>query len=127
MNRKIANDTKLWKLLFFFMVLIMFAAGCYYDKGEFLYPGSKTDCSTVNAAFGNVKSIMASKCATSGCHNTASAAGAVVLETYDQVKAKSDRIKQRCIVEKTMPPGTPLSAAEIAILQCWINSGTPNN
>jgi uncharacterized membrane protein len=55
------------------------------------------------------------------------AAGGTVLETYDQVKAKAGRIQQRAIVERSMPPGTPLTAGDIAILQCWISSGTPNN
>lgn len=102
-------------------------AGCYYDKEELLYPDSKVDCSTVSGTFTKVKSIMTSKCSTTGCHNAGSAAGGTVLETYDQVKAKADRINQRAIVEKTMPPGTALSPEEIAILTCWISSGTPNN
>jgi len=100
-------------------------AGCYYDKGELLYPGSTVDCSTVSATFSKVQSIMTNKC--NACHNARDAAGGTVLETYDQVKAKADRINQRVIVEKTMPPGAVLSSEETAILKCWISSGTPNN
>ena len=121
------NGMRLWKLSFFFIVLIFFGEGCYYDKEEILYPAAATDCSTVNATFTGVKSIITSKCATAGCHNAATAAGGTVLETYDQVKAKADRINQRAIVDKTMPPSTPLSTSEVAILKCWISSGTPNN
>lgn len=102
-------------------------AGCYYDKEELLYPGSVVDCSTVNAKFTDVMPIITSRCASGGCHNTASAAGGIVLETYDQIKTMSGRINQRVIVERTMPPGTPLPPNEIAILKCWINSGVPNN
>lgn len=121
------NRKRLWELLFFFIVLIFLGEGCYYDKEELLYPATATDCSTVNATFTSVKSIITSKCATAGCHNAATGAGGTILETYDQVKAKADRINQRAIVDKTMPPSAPLSSGEVAILKCWINSGTPNN
>jgi len=117
----------LWKLTFFFIILIILGEGCYYDKEEIIYPTASSDCSTVNATFGNVKSIMTSKCATAGCHNAAGAAGGTVLETYDQIKAKADRIRQRAIVERTMPPSAPLSTSEVAILKCWMSSGMPNN
>lgn len=109
-------------------IVIVLASGCYYyDKEELLYPSSTVDCSTVNATYTAVKSILAGKCNTAGCHNAASAAGSAVLETYDQAKALAPRIKQRALVDKTMPPGGALSASEIATLTCWINSGTPNN
>lgn len=108
-------------------VLLLFQAGCYYDKEDLLYPGSNVDCNTISAKFADVAPIIAGKCATAGCHNTATAAGATVLETYDQIRAKAERINQRTIIEKTMPPGATLSAAELAILKCWISSGTPNN
>src|SRR5688500_520884 len=88
---------------------IFILGGCYYDKEDLLYPGSITDCSTVNARFVDVQPIMMSKCATNGCHNTAAAAGGVVLETYSQVSNIKDRIMQRAIRDKTMPPSTPLS------------------
>ena len=100
--------------------MLIFLLGCYYDKEELLYPSETVDCNSVNATFTSVKPIIATKCATAGCHNSASAAGGAVLETYDQVKAKADRINQRAIVEKTMPPGTALTSEETAILKCWI-------
>jgi uncharacterized membrane protein len=106
---------------------VILATGCYYDKGELIYPNSTVDCSKVTATYTAVKSIMAGKCNTTGCHNAASAAGSAVLETYDQVKALAGRIKQRVIVDKTMPPGNPLTSSDISILTCWINSGMPNN
>jgi uncharacterized membrane protein len=116
-----------WLVLSILTVMPMLMAGCYYDKAELLYPDSLVDCSTVAGTFTKVKSIMENKCNTSGCHNAAGAAGGTVLETYDQVKAKTTRINQRAIVEKTMPPGNALSSEEIATLKCWISSGTPNN
>ncbi|OQP63875.1 hypothetical protein A3860_23355 [Niastella vici] len=108
-------------------IIIVLLTGCYYDKGELIYPDSTVDCSKVTATYTAVKPIVAGKCNTTGCHNAASAAGSTVLETYDQVKALAGRIKQRALVDKTMPPGAALTTSEIAILTCWINSGTPNN
>ncbi|HEY0678847.1 MAG TPA: hypothetical protein VGD17_11210 [Chitinophagaceae bacterium] len=107
-------------------ILILFT-GCYYDKEELLYPESITNCTAVNARFTDVKPIILSKCATSGCHNAQGKAGGIMLETYDQVKAVSARINQRVIIERSMPPGSPLTVGEITVLKCWINSGTPNN
>jgi uncharacterized membrane protein len=120
-------DRRGWLILPIITVMIILNAGCYYDKAELLYPGSTVDCSTAKATFSKVKSIVTNRCNTSGCHNVRDAAGGTVLETFDQVKAKADRINQRVIVENTMPPGTVLSFEETAILKCWISSGTPNN
>ena len=109
------------------IILVIVMKGCYYDKEELLYPVSNVNCSSVNASFTNVKTIIVANCATAGCHNAASGAGGTIFETYDQVKAKAARINQRTIIERSMPPGGSLSPNEIAILKCWINSGTPNN
>ncbi len=109
--------------------VIITISGCYYDKEELLYHKSGiVDCTTINAKFStDVAPIIAAKCATSGCHDAASAAGGAVLTNYAQISGKADRINQRCVVEKTMPPGTPLTPTEVGILQCWISSGAPNN
>jgi uncharacterized membrane protein len=116
-----------WGILSIITVMTTVMTGCYYDKAELLYPDSAVDCSTVSATFSKVQSLVTSKCNTSGCHNARDAAGGTVLESYDQVKAKAARINLRVIVEKTMPPGPALSAAETNMLKCWISSGTPNN
>lgn len=103
-------------------------AGCYYDKEEILYPNSTIDCSSVNATYATgVAPIMAAKCATSGCHNKQSVAGGLILESYSQVSAASAKIRQRVVVEKTMPTSGPLPSNEIAIIKCWIDAGSPNN
>jgi uncharacterized membrane protein len=111
------------------LLFLTIVGGCYYDKEELLYPGSgKVDCTTASAKFStDVKPIMQNKCATAGCHNTAGAAGGVILETFAQISGKAARINQRCVVEKTMPPAAPLTPSEIASLKCWIDSGAPNN
>jgi uncharacterized membrane protein len=106
-----------------------FVQGCYYDKEELLYPGSNTpvDCSTVNAKFAaNVQPLIASKCATSGCHDV-TASGGLIFQNYSQISGVKDRINARAVTEKTMPPSGPLQPAEINIIKCWIEAGAPNN
>jgi uncharacterized membrane protein len=112
---------------FILALFILFSASCTYDKEELLNPPQKNACDTLNATFASVKSIITTKCSSSRCHGAAAAKGGVILETYDQIKAKADRIKQRAIIEKTMPPSAPLSTNDIAVLQCWFDSGMPNN
>ena len=117
-------------LLFFFIALfILSGAGCYYDKEELLYAGTATvDCTTVVAKFGaDIIPIIQSKCATTGCHSAAAAAGGSALVTYSQIAGQASRIMQRAVVDKTMPTSGPLLPAEIAKLKCWINSGALNN
>ena len=103
--------------------------GCYYDKEELLYHKSGTvDCTTISAKFStDVAPLIKTKCATAGCHNAAGSAGGAVLETYTQIAGLSARVYQRCVIDKTMPTSGPLSTSEIAIITCWVNSGTPNN
>ncbi len=110
-------------------LLLFSVLGCYNDKEELLYGKTReVNCSSTSAKYSvDVSPIMQTKCATAGCHTAASSAGGAVLENYSQVAALAGRIKQRCIVDKTMPPGTALTNAEINVLSCWISSGTPNN
>jgi uncharacterized membrane protein len=116
------------KTTFFLSVLLVMVMipGCYYDKEDLLYVSM--DCSTTSAKFNvDVITIFQTKCNISGCHNTASAAGGIILDTYDKIYPLVARINQRCIVDKTMPASAPLPPAEIAVLNCWILSGAPNN
>ncbi len=111
------------------LIILLATPGCYADKEELLYPGSVSavDCSTVTAKYAaDVQPIIASKCATGGCHD-ASASGGVILQTHSQVSAKKDRVYARAVVEKSMPASGALLPAEIAKLKCWIDSGAPNN
>lgn len=117
------------RLCCFLTLLSVAVVGCYNDKEDLLYAKTRTvDCSSTSASYSaDVSPIMQRKCATSGCHTAAANAGGAVLENYNQVAALAGRIRQRCIIDKTMPPGTALTNAEMAVLSCWISSGTPNN
>lgn len=100
---------------------------CYYDHESVLYHEVPVDCAKVNATFTtDVQPIINLHCATTSCHNS-TGVGNTVLQTYDQIKAKVDRITQRVMVEKTMPPNGSLTASEMSILTCWIENGALNN
>jgi uncharacterized membrane protein len=117
------------KQKFFYGVFILFAIAisCTNDKKSITPPVSDI-CGAVPTSFANdVHVIFQTSCAKGGCHNTSSAAGGVILETYEQIVSKIARIQQRALVEGTMPPSGPLSTKDINTIQCWINSGTPNN
>ena len=109
------------------LLLPVLAAGCYYDNAALLQPGSNVDCNTISARFNQVQPIISAKCAIAGCHDVTTAAGNVVLQSFEQISARADRIYIRSIIEKSMPPAQPLSNQEAALLNCWIKSGSPNN
>jgi uncharacterized membrane protein len=105
--------------------LLLALTGCYYDSEEALYYLTPVDCTTIPATFdANVQAILNSKCAISGCHD-ATASGGTILLTFSNAKLKADRIKQRAVVEKTMPPSGGITINEINTLKCWIANGTP--
>jgi len=115
------------RLLVLLTIAIFIFAGCYYDKEDLLYSGA-ADCTTISAKYStDVAPLINSKCSYSGCHDAGSAAAGLVLENHTQTAAAAGGIKQRCLIDKNMPPGSPLTANEMAILQCWIDAGTPNN
>ena len=110
-------------------ISILFAASCRYDKAELLNPPSNNpiNCATSPAKFrSDILPLIASKCATPGCHNT-DAAGGVVLQNYAEINSAKDRIYERAVVEKSMPLAGPLPAAEINLLKCWIDNGAKND
>lgn len=112
-------------LLFFVAILstLISIEGCYYDKEETLYP-STVSCATATYTYTtDVAPLLATYCATDGCHN-ASNAGNVTLLTYTQAKTHAARLKQRAVIDKTMPPGGGMTAAQLAVIKCWIENGT---
>jgi hypothetical protein len=124
---------KTWFLVIASVIGIVLFQSCYYDKADLLYPGAAGACDTsVVAKFSSeVLPVMTANCNSGGCHNTASAAGAVILDTYAGVKTQA--LNGRLIgstdhINGTMPKGgAKLTNCTIAKMQQWINSGSPNN
>jgi hypothetical protein len=111
-----------------FLFAVVLATGCYYDKEDLLYGNTTVDCTSVDSKYSTaIAPLMQSKCSYSGCHDAGSSAGGLVLENHTQVAASAGSINQRCIIERNMPPGTPLTSTEYTALQCWLQAGAPNN
>lgn len=66
-----------------------------------------------------VKSIIDSKCASSGCHPGYS--------TYNGIKGitQNGDFTKEVLNDQTMPKNTSLSQDQINTLQCWANNGFP--
>jgi hypothetical protein len=116
------------------IVSVSLIESCYYDKADLLYPDGKVVCDTATSAkfSTDVLSVMNSSC-NSGCHSTASAAGGIILDTYNGVKAQVSNGKLMGSINQAngysaMPKGGgKLNTCTIAKLQQWINAGAPNN
>jgi hypothetical protein len=114
---------------------LLFFESCYYDKQDLLYPDGKTPCDTsVVAKFSSdVLPIMNTSCNSSGCHNTSSASSGVILDTYAGVKTQALNGRLMGSMNQTgaysaMPKGAAkLNSCNLAKIQQWINSNTPQN
>jgi hypothetical protein len=69
-----------------------------------------------------ISPIIASYCATSGCHNGSRNPN---LTTYAAISANGSSIVSA--INRNMPPGQLLTSTQIAQITCWVKDGTPNN
>lgn len=123
-------------------VFIVFA--CTHEptspNGGGSVPTISANCSSDSVYFVNdVMPIIASNCAMSGCHDAATRADGVDLTSYakimNYVRAGSATRSELYEVivdtdpDKRMPPPprSPLTAAQMAKIQKWINQGARNN
>jgi hypothetical protein len=114
-----------------FAILLVFLAGCYYDKEELLYP-QQGSCNPVNVLYAaDVKPILASNCYS--CHSTQTALGNVVLDTHAGVQAVAANGKLAGAISHApgfspMPQGgSKLAECDIQKIKVWIAEGTKNN
>jgi PBP1b-binding outer membrane lipoprotein LpoB len=106
------------------MLSIVILSGCYYDNEEELYPNQTSTTTPTTVTYSSdIQPLIASNCASSNCHQ--SGATSPDLSDYTKLTANITRVKVRAIDEKTMPSAGPLSNADIAKLQSWIDARTP--
>jgi len=60
------------------------------------------------------------------CHSASNKNGGLAVDSYEEVKAKADKIKARAVTQKSMPPGSGLGENNRATLAQWIDAGLPN-
>jgi len=109
--------------------------GCYKDNAEEMYPpaGGGSTCDTSNVTFSNtVNAIIATKCATAGCHATSSPTG-INLSSYAGIASIANSGKLMASITHSggasaMPKGLPkLDDCSIAKIKKWVDDGAPNN
>ena len=104
---------------------LLFLSGCYYDVEKELYPASP-DCTTTGITYSNtIMNIVNTNCAISGCHIAGT--GRSDLTKYSGVNAVASNgsMRQKVLIDKSMPPLKPLSECEMLQIETWLKSGTP--
>jgi hypothetical protein len=134
MNQKILTSAIL--IIFFFSGTML--TSCYNDSEEELYGSTPTGTCDLTTAvkFSTVVSpIIASKCATSGCHSASSKAAGINLGGYDAIKSyiTSSKavflgsIKRESSYSPMPKGGTKLPDCDISKIENWITAGMANN
>lgn len=115
------------------LLLLMAASlsACYYDNEEDLYP-SPPPCDTVDVSYSNdVWPIINDNC--TFCHSGGAPSGNVSLENYEDIVIAADNGSLLGTIKheegwSPMPNGGgKLSDCNIAIIEKWVNDGTPDN
>lgn len=118
------NNMKLQFIFLFTLLGLIFS--CENNNEEDLYGQSSVICDTVNISFSEkIAPLFESKCATVGCHVQGNQKP--VLENYEQIKQNINKIENRVLVRKNMPPAQALNTCDQQILDAWIKQGTKNN
>jgi hypothetical protein len=107
---------------------IIFAISCKKESGGGTDGGGNTqiNCSTVTFS-GNIAPLIASRCATAGCHDASSSNGPGPLTSYASIFASRNSVLSAVNTNRMPQGGAPLSDADKARLKCWIDAGAPNN
>ena len=113
------------KLACLFLLLTSLFLSCKKEENN-NNQNQGVDCSTITYS-GTIAPLVTIKCNTAGCHASGSVNGDYT--SYSGIKAKFDNgsLKQRVIVEKSMPSGSSLTETQLKQFECWINAGAPNN
>ncbi len=90
------------------------------------------ECASVSSTYtNNVKPILDASCATSGCHNATSKADGYDFSTYTNAKTHASHGHflgsiQHLKGYEAMPKNSAkLSDADIKLISCWVQNGTP--
>lgn len=112
---------------FFICLLTLLLGGCQYHVEEALYPQDPA-CETSALSYtANIRQLVNTHCAVSGCH--VAGTGRTDLATYAGLKQVADNglMRQKVLVEKSMPPGGSLTDCELRQIEAWLNAGAPEN
>lgn len=111
-------------------LLVIGLQSCYSDNKEDLYQNIVTgDCDTTNVTYSStVAPILATQCATSGCHNSTTRQSGYDFSNYNDAMGGATRIIARTNdAQRPMPPSGLIASCDRQQLEVWVNDGAPNN
>ncbi|MEO6884009.1 MAG: hypothetical protein ABI199_08295 [Bacteroidia bacterium] len=121
-------------LLFLIFVFILGLGSCYYDNFEEINPSAdlNTACDTTSTPSYSTKvqPVLSNYCYS--CHNSSTAGGGIVLDTYAGVQSAAHSGQ---LVGATaplrgyipMPPSSKINSCSIRQIELWVNQGALNN
>lgn len=122
---------KIIKQIISALIIVLVLQSCYYDNEEDLYP-NPPECDSINVSYSaDVWPIIASNC--TSCHSGGAPSGNVYLDNYDNIviAAKNGSLIGVIKHENGYSPmpkgGAMLNDCSIAIIQKWVDDGTPDN
>lgn len=122
---------KIFKQIILTILIVVTLQSCYYDNEEDLYP-NPPECDTINVSYSqDVWPIISSNC--TSCHSGGAPSGNVYLDNYDNIVIAADNgslmgaIKHENGYSPMPKGGAMLSDCNIAIIQKWVDDGTPDN
>lgn len=112
---------------------VMLIASCTYDQEELATPFEPLEepietCDTTKTTYcAKVKTLVSNSCAISGCHEADSPFGDFT--SYGKLKkaVNNGSLKIRVIIDKDMPPSSPLSYKDRQVIDDWITAGAPEH
>lgn len=146
---KLTMKIKLNHILWISVCCIYFGAGCKHEipqpiilggdsgagSGNGSGSGSGIPCDPDSVYFEQqILPLLVSNCSQSGCHNAASAQDGVILTSYSNLMNTAGTGDLIDVITETdpdkimPPPGeTPLTSAQISLIQTWVQQGAQNN
>lgn len=122
---------KIFKQIILTILIVVTLQSCYYDNEEDLYP-NPPECDTINVSYSqDVWPIISSNC--TSCHSGGAPSGNVYLDNYDNIVIAANNgslmgaIKHENGYSPMPKGGAMLSDCNIAIIQKWVDDGTPDN
>ncbi|MGE5457261.1 MAG: hypothetical protein ACM3RX_02785 [Methanococcaceae archaeon] len=84
---------------------------------------NNNNTTTPGPKFTEVKSIINTNCAVSGCHVNPTNPNGVNLQSNDNIVSHKAKIKEMAVDLDLMPPGNPLPDSDQAKITAWIEAG----
>lgn len=114
------------------LLLILITSALFFScKKESI---KEYNCNGISPTYdGEIKSILNTHCAFSGCHNATSKKGGIILSDYANAKTESTKDRflgsiQHLKGYKSMPQdASKLDEVTIQKLSCWVQNGSPQN